>query len=141
MRTRRVVLGLLSAAVLLCLVGSAAAQPSQGPPRRFAPEDIDEVMKKLTERLQLDEAQAEKVRSVLEARREEMEKLREQSRSRERSPETIQEMRREMDKIRQNTEEELGGILSEDQMKEYRKYEEERLEEMRSRWGGRRQPG
>ena len=92
-------------------------------------------MSQLTEELTLTADQQEQVRPILKESFEKMTDLRTKSRDSGERPSP--EMREEMMKIRQDTQEKLGKVLSKEQMDKYEKI----LQERRNRFGGGRRRG
>ena len=90
--------------------------------------DVKERLNTLKEKLELNEEQVSKIKDVLEETREEMGELFE-DRSGDRA-----EMREKMTEIRKKSNEEIESLLTEDQLKKYRKYMEE---ERKNRRGNR----
>ena len=138
-------LALASVAALLLILLAAPAW-SQEPPERErnrgrrgygGPPDMDQVMERLTQDLELSEEQATEVRPILEEQREKMQALRDEF-----GPpgdETDRDaMRERVREIAEETDEQLAQVLDETQMEEYRKI---RHHQMRGRRrGGRGSP-
>ena len=97
---------------------------SQEQGRRFSPE---EQIKDLKEKLELTEEQTEKVKTIIEEQSKEMAELRENFEG-ERF-----EMRDAMMEIRDETNQEIDLILTDEQQKEYEKIREERRGQRRNR--------
>jgi len=120
-------------AVTLALAGLAApALAQQGPPQGRGMPSVDERLTQMTEQLQLTEEQATKVRPILQK----------QDRQRQELFETYggdrETMRAEMRKLIEQGDEELAGVLTEQQMK---KHVEQRQQRMRQGPPGGRQGG
>ena len=99
-------------------------------------------MQKTIERLELTDEQLEQVKPVLQGAASEQQKILAsygmdpQSRQNATSKPGIRKMRAmrsEMDAVRENTLSELGPILSDEQMEEFKLIQEERQAEMRER--------
>jgi len=138
-------LALASVAALLLILLAAPAW-SQEPPERErqrgrrgngGPPDMDQVMERLTQDLELSEEQAAEVRPILEGQREKMQALRDEF-----GPPGDEvdrdAMRERMREIAEETDERLAQVLDEAQMEQYRKM---RHRQMRGRRrGGRGSP-
>ncbi len=104
------------------------------------PEDrFQKMFDEVKERLDLTEEQAPKVEAILKAEHDRMNALREKYKDKGRSG--FSDMKDEMDEIQKNTEKYLKDVLTDDQMKEYRKMKEERQEKRRDDRRGRRPGG
>ena len=109
------------AAFALILVALAAATPLEAQARqggRGAAMSLDDQMTALTERLELDEEQAPKVREILQAQAEtRRERFQGMRGSMDRNA-----MRRILRQMYQETETKLAKVLSEEQVEKYRAY-------------------
>lgn len=122
MQTKRTFLKVCAATAVFPAISALAQRPGRGDPKRM----VDRQMEVLKERLKLDADQEAKVRAILEENAEKMAALREKMPapgSGERPPREVMEQMRE---IRASTHDKLAKVLNEDQMKEYRKIEQER---------------
>ena len=138
-------LALASVSALLLILLAAPAW-SQEPPERErqrgrgrygGPPDMDQVMERLTQDLELSEEQAAEVRPILEEQREKMQALRDEF-----GPPGDEvdrdAMRERVREIAEETDEQLAQVLDETQMEEFRKI---RHHQMRGRRrGGRGSP-
>lgn len=130
---RGVRLAMPTIVAMLALVGLAApGLAQQGPPQGRGMPSVDERLAQMTEQLQLTEEQATKVRPILEK----------QDRQRQELFETYggdrETMRTEMRKLIEAGDQELAGVLTEQQMK---KHVEQRQQRMRQGRPGGRQGG
>jgi Spy/CpxP family protein refolding chaperone len=137
MRRREVAGGLRRAipavAVTLALAGLAApALAQQGPPQGRGMPSVDERLTQMTEQLQLTEEQATKVRPILQKQDLQRQELFEKYGG------DRETMRAEMRKLIEQGDEELAGVLTEQQMK---KHVEQRQQRMRQGRPGGRQGG
>ena len=101
-------------------------------------EGVNELFDQFTERLALSEQQAEQIRPILQESRENQRMLRDKYQEESSSPSIMQSFRKEREELRQETEERLAAILSQEQMTEYEKIENEEREKMRQGYGGSR---
>lgn len=119
--------GRLRATALTCLalvLTTAPAVAQQGPGgRRML--DADQRMAQLTTQLDLDDAQAEQLRPIVEEQTKRQQALFE-SYSGDRET-----MRAEMTKLRDETDEQFARVLSEEQMKKYRELRQQRMRQGR----------
>ncbi len=99
---------------------------------------VHEPFDQFTERLALSEQQAEQIRPILQVSREKMGLLRDQYLKESPSPSTMQSFSKEREHLGQETEERLATLLSDKQMTEYGKIENEEREKMRQGYGGSR---
>ena len=91
-----------------------------------------------TERLALSEQQAEQIRPIIQESREKMGLLRDRYQEKSPSPSTLYSFSKEREELRQVTEERLVTRLSDKQMTDYRKMENNEREKMRQGYGGSR---
>jgi len=101
-------------------------------------EDVPKPFDQFTERLALSEQQAEQIRPILKESREKMGLLRDQYQKESPSPSTMDSFSKEREDLRQETEERLATLLSDKQITEYGKMENEEREKMRQGYGSRR---
>jgi periplasmic protein CpxP/Spy len=124
-RVGRAIPGIVAAIALVLVAAPARAQ--QGPPAGRGMPSVDDRVAQMTEQLNLTEEQQAKVRPILEkqvSQRQEL--LEKQAGDRE-------TMRAEMRKLLEQGDEELAGVLTEEQMK--------RHVEQRQQWMRRGPPG
>jgi Spy/CpxP family protein refolding chaperone len=92
-------------------------------------ETADQIISNMKERLNLTEEQEVRIRPIIEEqsekRREIIQKCQEQGRQ------GMEYSRNELQELQKTTEEQLGAVLTEEQMEEYRKIQEERYQKMR----------
>ena len=123
----------LRAIVLTCsalVLTTAPAVAQQGPGgRRML--DADQRMAQLTTQLDLDDAQVEQLRPIVEEQTKRQQALFD-SYSGDRET-----MRAEMSKLRDETDEQFAGVLSEQQMKKYRELRQQRMRQGRPPGRGR----
>ncbi|MCP4109620.1 MAG: hypothetical protein GY749_29555 [Desulfobacteraceae bacterium] len=117
---------------LLVIVMAASNVMASGGKRGQTP---DQIMSALKERLNLTEEQESQVRPVIEkqveSRKAIFDKYRDEPRENRKS------MRDEIKQNREDTEKQLEAILSEEQMKEYKNYLNEKRSERRGKKGKR----
>lgn len=101
---------------------AAPAMAQQGPPQGRGMPTVDERLAQMTEQLQLTEEQATKVRPILEKQDRQRQELFEKYGG------DRETMRSEMRKLVEQGDEELAGVLTEQQMK---KHVEQRQQRMR----------
>ncbi len=101
-------------------------------------EGVHEPFDQFTERLTLSKQQAEQIRPILQESRERMGLLRAQYQKESPSPSTMQSFSKEREHLGQETEERLATLLSDKQMTEYGKIENEEREKIRQGYGGSR---
>ena len=128
-----IILTIISINLSVILALSAYAQRPVG-----SLEDGSEYFDQFTERLALSQQQEEQIRPILQHSREKQRLLRDKYQEDSRSPSTLQSFRKEREQLRQQTEERLATLLSDKQMTEYRKIENEEREKMRQGYGGSR---
>lgn len=121
--------GFFVAGAVLC-IAVLAAQPvrarAQNRPVRGV--SAERVVSRLSQELNLTQEQEERLRPVIEE-------------SAEKRREIFKDMRSRMEELDKSTDEKLSGILTEEQMEEYRNMREERRERRKDRRGGGRAPG
>lgn len=100
--------------MLFCSVIPGKAQP---------PRDIDKVVTHLKDRLALTDEQVEKTRDILERNRTEMEKLRQLN------EENRKATRNAMQDLRRETDDQIRGVLTDEQQAEFEKMRAERSQE------------
>ncbi len=132
---RHIKIGSLALFLVFMLFGSQTLFSQDEKPEDRFQKMFDEVK----ERLDLTEEQAPKVEAILKAEHDRMNALREKYKDKGRSG--FSDMKDEMDEIQKNTEKYLKDVLTDDQMKEYRKMKEERQEKRRDDRRGRRPGG
>lgn len=116
--------------VLLGALLAAAAAHAQRPSGPFDPEQmLDRQMSQMKEELNLTAEQEGKVRPILKEGFEKMAEFR--SKLRDGSGGRPPEMREEMAKVQQETNDQLGKVLTKEQMEKYEKM----LQERRGRFG------
>ena len=118
-RIRGRLAGVASFAVAIQLL-AAPQLLAQGPGR---PPDIDALMETLTERLELSDEQVTQVRPIFEDQFRRMREAFSQAQGDRPS------MRSAMMEIRDQTDDRLAEVLTDAQMKEYRKYREEQRQQ------------
>ncbi len=128
-----IILTIISINLSVILALSAYAQRPVG-----SLEDGSEYLYQFTERLALSEQQAEQIRPILQESRKKMGLLRDRYQKESRSPSTMHSFSKEREELRQETEEKLATLLSEKEMTEYRKIENEEREKTRQGYGGSR---
>jgi len=101
-------------------------------------ENGSEYFDQFTERLALSQQQAEQIRPILQHSREKQRLLRDKYQEDSRSPSTLQSFRKEREELRQEIEKRLAAVLSQEQMREYRKMQGEEREKMRKGYGSSR---
>ena len=119
---------------VMLVAPSAFAQRGQMDPEARAERmkaQVDEIVKKL----ELDEEKSESVRAVLGEHNEKQSELFSSYAGQGR--EAMQLMREEMQELQKSTDEKLKGVLSEQEMKTYKKLREE-MRPRRGQRGGRR---
>lgn len=94
--------------------------------------DADQVMARLIERLDLTDAQADQVRPIIEEQLEKQKAVFEKYRGQGR--EGFRAARPEMQAIRQETEDRLKDVLTDEQMEKYRIWKEEVRDSRRKRF-------
>jgi hypothetical protein len=99
-------------------------------------ETPEQVLSKMKDRLNLTEEQATKVRPIIEGRIERLRKIVEEYREQDR-PE-IFSLRREMRELQESTVKPLASILTEEQLEDYRRMQEEERFERRREMGRRK---
>ncbi len=121
--------------IVVVLFGRAYAQP--GPPSGFDPkESFDQFMTDCTRELNLTEDQESKMLSILKEQFEEQKAYREKMKKSENRD--FRAMKKEMDRIRENTDEQLKPVLTDEQMEKFRSLREERREKFREEMRKRR---
>ena len=105
------------------LLGPQAFAQGNGPGQRDPAKAFEAQMAQLKERLKLTKDQEPKVREILKAQNEKRRAIFEKTRARE-TPDR-QGMREEMQKLQQETDKQLGRILTKDQMEAYKKFQDE----------------
>ena len=106
--------------VISLLFVSLSCAQQRGP--RFS---VDDQVKDLKEKLNLNDAQADTIKTILEDQREQFQKLRDNFGD-DRSA-----MREEIGKIREETDKKINEILNDEQKEKYKEYQEERRNRMR----------
>jgi hypothetical protein len=108
---------------------------------------LERTMQILTKRLELSPEQAEKVRAIIKAGEEKKEKMRPEG-DRYDSPTEMEKFFVRLRQVDKGTEQALSKVLSESQLKEYKKYLEERRKSLIERKdqdggppGGGKRPG
>ncbi len=128
-----IILTIISINLSVILALSAYAQRPVG-----SLENGSEYFDQFTERLALSQQQAEQIRPILQHSREKQRLLRDKYQEDSRSPSTLQSFRKEREELRQEIEERLAVVLSQEQMREYREMQGEEREKMRQGYGGSR---
>jgi len=128
-----IILTIISINLSVILALSAYAQRPVG-----SLEDGSEYFDQFTERLALSQQQAEQIRPILQHSREKQRLLRDKYQEDSRSPSTLQSFRKEREELRQEIEKRLAAVLSQEQMREYRKMQGEEREKMRKGYGSSR---
>ncbi len=101
-------------------------------------EGVHKPFDQFTERLALSEQQAEQIRPILQENREKIGLLRDQYQNEPPAPSTVRSFSKEREHLRQETEKRLAALLSDKQMTEYGKIEQEEREKLRQGYGGSR---
>ena len=121
--------------IVVVLIGQAYAQP--GTPPGFDPkESFDQFMTDCTRELNLTEEQESKMRSILKEQFEEQKAYREKMKKSE--SRDFRAMKKEMERIRENTDEQLKPVLTDEQMEKFQSLREERREKFREEMRKRR---
>ena len=114
---------------------SASAQRQMGSPGEV--ETLEEELARFTERLSLSDEQVKQIQPILLEARREMSALLEDIHSRPpRSRPAMQSILRLMEALRKHTDQDLEEVLTEGQMEEYEKMQDEQRENMRGGMGG-----
>ncbi len=98
-------------------------------------EGVHQPFDQFTGRLALSEQQAEQIRPILQENREKIGLLRDQFLNGSPSPSTMHSFSKEREALRQETEKRLANLLSDRQMTEYGKMENEEREKIHLRQG------
>ena len=121
--------------IVVVLIGQAYGQP--GPPPGFDPKkSFDQFMTDCTRELNLTEEQESKMRSILKEQFEEQKAYREKMKKSE--SRDFRAMKKEMERIRENTDEQLKSVLTDEQMETFQSFREERRESFREEMRKRR---
>lgn len=125
---------------LTCATAIAAAQPTQA-----QQEELQQRLANVAERLELTDEQKVQIEPIItESFAQQQEILQKygidpsaQGGSRSRpNPRTARQLRNDMQSLRDNTREQLDGILDDDQMAEYARLQDEMREQMRNKIRG-----
>lgn len=122
--------------------------PPSGPPRAMdAAQRLERIMQDLSKRLELSPDQAKKVRAIIKAGEEKKEKMCPEG-DRYDSPSEMEKFFARLRQVDKETEQALSKVLTESQLKEYKKYLKERRRSLIERKdqvggppGGRKPPG
>ena len=133
---------LLSSLSLLFLLLASPVLAQVAAPTTQASEQISAQVKQSLERLQLTEEQHDAVATIMEESFMKRLAVMEKYGISPENPEAIQELRmrtkrkvgKDMDKVHNETEKQLGEVLTEEQMKEWKEIEEERRAQMRKQF-------
>lgn len=124
-------LGILALILWVVSFSMAQAQPNKMGPEKMK-ERFTKEMESTLQALALDEATTAKARQIISANIEQRVKAMKEARE---NGSGIQGMRQAMEGVNEQTRKELAGILSKDQMKQYRKIQKDRFEARRNRRG------
>ena len=105
--------------------GGPGGPPPGSPPAMDSAQRLDRTMQDLIKRLELSTDQAQKVRAIIKAGEEKKEKMRPEG-DRYDSPTEMEKFFARLRQVDKETEQALSKVLTESQLKEYKKYLKER---------------
>ncbi len=118
--------------LIITTLVSASAQRPVGFPSET--ETLEEELAMFKERLALSDEQTEQIQRILLENRKKISALMEDVQASPRSRSAMQSIRQEMEDLRKKTEQELEAVLTEEQLKKYKKMQDEQQEKMGGAW-------
>ncbi len=118
--------------LIITTLVSASAQRPVGFPSET--ETLEEELAMFKERLALSDEQTEQIQRILLENRKKISALMEDVQASPRSRSAMQSIRKEMEDLRKKTEQELEAVLTEEQLKKYKKMQDEQQEKMGGAW-------
>ncbi len=116
--------------------GGPGGLPPGPPPAMDPAQRLEQTMKELTKRLELKPEQVDKVKAIIQAGEEKKAKMRPEG-DRYDSPATLEKFFEQLRQVDRATEAALAKVLTESQLKDYKKY----LAEQRERFNSGKGPG